>query len=164
MDLTMTTSAQLPIIIQVHTGAAVLVLLTGPCALWRARRGHLHRIAGSAWIVLMLIVATSAWFIHSIRLFGPFSPIHLFALLTYWSLFVALRHVRAGRYKAHGAAMRALYLQALGIAGVFTLLPGWAMHHILFGDQVALGGVVMITGGGLIVALLRRTPRLRIVR
>lgn len=156
--------ADLPFIIQLHTGAAILALLIGPFALWRARRDRLHRVAGAAWIVLMLVVATSAWFIHTVKVIGPFSPIHLFAVLTYWSLFVALRHVRAGRYQEHGTAMRLLYLQALGIAGVFTLLPGRTMSRMIFGDQVAINLTVMTVIAVGLVALLRRTPRLRIVR
>ena len=154
----------LPLTIQIHAGAALFALVVGPFALWRKCKDIWHRLAGRVWIMLMLIVATSAWFIHGIRWVGPFGPIHLFAIWTYWSLFVAMRHVRAGRYRAHGAEMRSLYLYALGIAGLFTLLPGRAMQAIIFGDQVILGlGAMGVIGLGL-VAILRRKPRLEVVR
>ena len=158
------TFAELPTIIQIHAAAAILALALGPFALWRKRRDRVHRWVGAIWILLMLTVATTAWFINTIRLIGPFSPIHVFSLLTYGTLFVALRHVRAGRYHAHGVAMRSLYLQALGVAGVFTLLPGRAMHQILFGDQQALAVMIMVAVGVALVVLLRRAPRLHIVR
>ena len=112
----------------------------------------------------MLVVATSAWFIHTLQLIGPFSPIHLFSLWTYWAIFHALRHVRAGRYRAPGAEMRALYLWALGVAGLFTLLPGRHVHQLLFGEHQAMSIAVMFVLGGCLVAILRHKPRLAIVR
>ncbi len=154
----------LPDVILLHATAAILALVIGPFAIWRRRRDVWHRVAGLTWIILMLIVATSAWFIHGIQMLGPFSPIHLFSVITYRSLFVALRHVRAGRYQAHGAEMRSLYLQALGIAGLFTLLPGRMLHQIFFGDQMILGLAVMALIGAGLVVLMRRKPRLLIVR
>ncbi len=160
----LTALAAWPLVIQVHAGAAVLALLLGPFAIWRKRKDVWHRLAGMIWIVLMLVVATSAWFIHGWQLIGPFSPIHLFSLLTYYSIFQALRHVRAGRYRQHGAALRGLYLQALGLAGLFTLLPGRMMHQLIFGDDVVLSVSVMgLIGVGLFV-MLRRKPRLNYVR
>lgn len=156
--------AQWPLVVQIHAGAAVLALLIGPMAIWRKRRDRLHRFVGATWLVLMLVVATSAWFITEIRLIGPFSPIHIFSLMTYWSIFQALRHVRAGRYLAHGAELRSLYLQALGIAGIFTLLPGRDLHALIFGEKIVLAlGVMAVLATGLVV-ILRRKPRLQIIR
>lgn len=154
----------LPAVIQWHAVAALLALMIGPFALWRQRRDRIHRFLGMTWILLMLTVATTAWFIHTIQVIGPFSPIHLFALWTYWSLFVALRHVRAGRYQAHGAEMQSLYLWALGVTGVMTLLPGRAMHRLLFGQDTWLGLVVMVALGLCLVLVFRYKPRLRVVR
>lgn len=160
----LTSLATWPFVIQLHAGAAVFALLIGPFAIWRKRRDIWHRVAGLTWILLMLTVATSAWFIHGFQLIGPFSPIHAFSLITYWSLFQAIRHVRAGRYQAHGKEMRSLYLQALGIAGLFTLLPGRMMHEVLFGDQVVLSLAIMALIGVGLIMILRRTPRLEILR
>jgi len=153
-----------PLVIQIHTLAAIFALIVGPIAIWRKRRDIWHRVAGMAWIVLMLIVATSAWFIHGIKLVGPFSPIHLFSLLVYYSLLQAIRHLRAGRYHAHGKAMRSLYLQSLGIAGIFTLLPGRRMSMLLFGDHVLLAVCAMAVLGCALIYLLWRKPRLQILR
>lgn len=151
-------------IIQWHAGAALLALVVGPFALWRQRRDRLHRVLGVSWILLMLTVATTAWFIHTIRLIGPFSPIHLFALWTYWSLFVALRHVWAGRYQAHGAEMQSLYLWALGFTGVLTLLPGRAMHRVLFGEDTWSGLAAMVLLGLCLALIWRYKPQVRVVR
>lgn len=153
-----------PVVIQLHAGAAILALVLGPFAIWRRRKDIWHRLVGVTWIVLMLVVATTAWFIHGWQLIGPFSPIHLFSLLTYYSIFEALQHARAGRYREHGATLRGLYLQALGIAGLFTLLPGRRMHQLIFGDDVVSGLVVMACLGVGLVLVFRQKPDLRFVR
>ncbi len=40
-----------------------------------------HRTLGWVWVVLMAVVALSSLFIHTIRMVGPFSLIHLLSLL-----------------------------------------------------------------------------------
>jgi len=154
----------LPNIIQWHAGAAIFAMAIGPFTLWRRRRDKFHRMLGGLWIILMIVVATTAWFIHTIQLIGPFSPIHLFSLWTYWSLFVALRHVKAGRYKAHGAEMQGLYLWALGVTGIMTLMPGRAMHRILFGSDSWAGLTAMAVLGVGLILVWRYKPTLRVVR
>ena len=82
-----------PFVIQLHAASAIAASLIGPFAIWRKTRDIWHRLAGALWIVLMLTVANSALFIHTIQLIGPFSPIHLLSGLVYYSLFVAIRHM-----------------------------------------------------------------------
>jgi hypothetical protein len=81
----------------------------------------------------MLVVATSALFINEIRLWGPFSPIHIFVVVTYVSVAVAIWRIRRGDVVGHRAAMVSLYFGALFLTGAFTLLPGRRMHDVLFG-------------------------------
>jgi uncharacterized membrane protein len=163
-EMTLDPLLNAPFVIQLHALSAIAAGLIGPFAIWRKTRALWHRLAGALWIVLMLTVATSALFIHTIQLIGPFSPIHLLSGLVYYSLFVAIRHVRAGRYLAHGLAMRSLYLQSLGIAGLFALSPGRIMHNIFFGDNMPMGLAVMaILAVGLVI-LLRSKPRLQFLR
>ena len=151
-------------IVQAHAGAALLALCLGPFVIWRKRRDRLHRGLGRVWIVTMIIVASTSWFINDFALIGPFGPVHIFAVMTYWSLFVSIRHLRAGRYAKHGAEMRSLYVYALGIAGAFTLLPGRTLHAVFFGESgVAPAGLVAI----LVVGLAwydRRAGSVQIVR
>ena len=42
----------------------------------------------------MVIVAFSGFFIHVLKLVGPFSPIHLLSVLTLTSLWYAIRAAR----------------------------------------------------------------------
>ena len=149
-----------PLVIQVHTIAALIALVIGPFAIWRKRKDTVHRALGATWIVLMLVVATSAWFIHGVQLIGPFSPIHLFSLLVYRSVYLGLRHVRAGRYREHGAEMRSLYLQALCITGILTLLPGRSMQQMIFGTNMVLTFAVMAALAAALALLWWRKPQL----
>jgi uncharacterized membrane protein len=122
-----------PLAIQIHATAATAALLLGAMVLFRRKGTPVHKLMGRVWVGLMLIVATSAIFISEIRLIGPFSPIHIFVLLTYWGVWEGIRQIRAGNVAAHQATMKSVYLGALLLTGAFTLLPGRRMHDVLFG-------------------------------
>jgi hypothetical protein len=94
----------------------------------------------------MLVVATSAIFINEIRLLGPFSPIHIFVVMTYAGLFQGIREIRRGDVRAHRATMQSLYFGALVLAGAFTLLPGRRMHAVLFGADAGWSPSLVVIG------------------
>lgn len=120
-------------LITVHALAAIAAFVLGGVQL-AAPKGTLpHRTLGYVWVVLMTIVASTALFIYTIRLVGPFSPIHLLAIYTLFSLVSAIRAARQGKIKSHKSAMLQTYLGALVIAGVFTFWPGRIMHQVVFG-------------------------------
>ncbi|WP_393956232.1 hypothetical protein [Methylorubrum sp. POS3] len=48
-------------------------------------------------------------------------------------LAVAIVHARARRIEAHRWTMIGLFVGALVITGLFTLVPGRVMHAVLFG-------------------------------
>lgn len=137
-------------IIQMHVFAAVLAIVLGPIALARRSRDRWHRRAGYAWVLSMAALAASGLFIHSIRMVGPFSPIHLLSFLTLWQLWLGVREARAGRIAAHRTRMQAIYLLALMLTGAFTLFPGRLMSRILFPEAPVAGFVVVLalTGAG----------------
>ena len=81
----------------------------------------------------MLAVSISAFFIHTIRMWGPWSPIHLLAIFTLIMMPIAVMHARRHRVVPHRAAMISIFVGALVIAGLFTLLPGRIMHDVAFG-------------------------------
>ncbi|WP_315778659.1 MULTISPECIES: DUF2306 domain-containing protein [unclassified Bradyrhizobium] len=92
-----------------------------------------HRTMGWIWVALMAAVAVSSFWIHTIRLVGPFSPIHLLSLYTLAMLPLAIWAAHRHRVAAHRRAMIMLFSGALVIAGLFTLLPGRIMHRVVFG-------------------------------
>jgi uncharacterized membrane protein len=81
----------------------------------------------------MAVIAISSFWIHDIRLIGPFSPIHLLSIFTLAILPLAVWHARRHRVERHRKAMTSIFVGALVIAGLFTLLPGRIMHHVVFG-------------------------------
>jgi uncharacterized membrane protein len=134
--MTLTPLLDAPFATQLHAATAILATILGAFILWRRKGTALHKALGRIWVVLMLVTATSALFIHDIRLIGPFSPIHLFSLFTYLSLFQGLKAIIVHRNaERHRAEMQGLYAGALMLAGAFTLLPGRRMHQVLFGPD-----------------------------
>src|SRR5712691_4672461 len=92
-----------------------------------------HRVFGWIWAALLLAVVVSSFFIHTIRLWGPWNPIHLLSLFTLVMLPLAVLRARRHQVERHRRAMTSLFAGALVIAGVFTLLPGRIMHNVVFG-------------------------------
>jgi uncharacterized membrane protein len=71
-------------------------------------------------------------FIHKIRMWGPWSPIHLLSILVLVTLPLAVLHARRHDIAQHRIAMLMLFTGALVIAGGFTFLPGRIMHAVVF--------------------------------
>ena len=68
--------------IQLHAFSALAAFGLGAVQL-AAPKGTLpHRTLGWTWVVLMVIVAASSFWIHELRVWGPWSPIHLLAIFT----------------------------------------------------------------------------------
>ena len=119
--------------IPLHAIAAMIAIILGGIQLYMKKGGTVHKLLGRIWIGLMLIVSISSFFIHEIKLWGAYSPIHLLSLWTIFSLGLAVYFVRVGNIKRHKQVMIALYGFALILTGLFTLTPGRVMHQILFG-------------------------------
>jgi len=120
-------------VIQSHVMAAALALGVGAFQLAAPKGGARHRLSGYIWVALMVYICLSGFFIHEIRMLGPFSPIHLLSAFTLLALFWAVLSARRGDITGHQRAMRAVYWLALIVTGAFTLLPGRVMFRILFG-------------------------------
>jgi uncharacterized membrane protein len=120
--------------IQVHAFAALAAFALGVVQL-SAPKGTLpHRTAGWTWALLMVVVAGSSFFIHELRVWGEWSPIHLLSIYTLVMLPLAVMYARRHRVERHRHAMIAIFTGALVIAGLFTFWPGRIMHAVLFGD------------------------------
>src|SRR4029077_4403073 len=121
-------------VIQIHAFAAIAAIAVGTAQLSAPKGTIPHRLVGWFWAVLMLTVAISSLFIHEIRLWGPWSPIHLLSILVLVTLPLAVLHARRHDVSRHRMAMLMLFAGALVIAGVFTFLPGRIMHSAAFGS------------------------------
>ena len=120
--------------IQLHAFTAIAAFALGAVQL-SAPKGTLpHRTAGWIWVALMVIVAVSSFFIHDLRIWDAWSPIHLLSVFTLALLLLAVMHARRHRVDRHRRAMIAIFVGALVIAGLFTLAPGRIMHAVVFGN------------------------------
>jgi len=124
-------AAQQPI--PLHALAALTAAILGGAQLWAPKGTRLHRRIGWVWVGLMAFVAGSGFFIHAVRMIGPFSPIHLLSVLTLVSLFFAIRAARQGNIRQHRRIMAALFWLALVLTGAFTFWPGRVMHQLVTG-------------------------------
>ena len=123
--------ASLPI--RVHAFAAMGAFVIG-LVQFAAPKGTIpHRVVGWTWVALMATVCVTAFAIHNLRIWGPFSPIHVLAVFTGTMLPIAVVHARQHRVVHHGRTMMWLFIGALLIAGAFTFYPGRIMHDVLFG-------------------------------
>ncbi len=148
-----------PAIVQVHSLAAFAAMGLGPGAILRRRRDRLHKLLGYGFVAAMALTAISAAFISALRWIGPFSIIHLLIPVVLVGLWRGVAQARAGQIAAHRQQMVALYWQGIGVAGVFTFLPGRLMNEIAFGggSWPGFAGVALVAGGALIW-LTRSTP------
>jgi uncharacterized membrane protein len=131
MDLTPLTHAPLPI--RVHAFAALGAFVLGAVQLARVKGTTQHRALGYVWAALMLTVALSSFWVHEIRLWGPWSPIHLLSIFTLVMLPLGIWQAHQHAVRRHRLAMIGLFCGALVIAGLFTLVPGRIMFKVLFG-------------------------------
>ena len=119
--------------IQLHAFSAMGAFVLGAVQLAAPKGTQPHRTVGFVWVALMLVVAVSAFFIHELRLWGPWSPIHLLAIFTLTMLPIAAWNAHRHAVLKHRNAMVGLFIGALMIAGVFALLPGRIMHAVALG-------------------------------
>ena len=119
--------------IPLHALAAMAAIILGGVQLSLKKGGRVHKHLGRLWVGLMLVVCVSSFFIHELKLWGAYSPIHFLSLWTIFSVGLAVYFVRAGNIRRHKQVMIAIYVCALILTGFFTLLPGRVMNQVLFG-------------------------------
>src|SRR5271167_202906 len=113
-----------PAVVQFHAAFAFAAIGLG-AAQFLAPKGTLpHRTIGWSWSVLMMLVAGTSLFIHTIRMWGPWSPIHLLSLFTLGVVPLAVLQARQHNVRAHRLAMLSIFTLALIVTGLFTLASG----------------------------------------
>jgi uncharacterized membrane protein len=120
-------------VIQVHAFAAMTAFVLGAVQLAAPKGTGRHKAMGWLWVLLLATIAVSMFWIHTIRMFGPFSLIHLLSIFTLVTLPLAVLAAHRHRVADHRRAMIAIFVGALVIAGLFTLVPGRIMHAVVFG-------------------------------
>lgn len=121
-------------VIALHALVALFALVAGAVQLAAPKGTMGHRMLGFAWVGAMAVVAASSFWIHTFRWVGPFSAIHLLSVLVLFTLASSILAVRHGNIRAHRSSMVWLYGLGLLLTGAFTLVPGRAMHAVVFGS------------------------------
>lgn len=109
----------------------MLAFLLGLAQFALPKGGARHRAMGYAWVGLLSLVALSSFGI--VGRSGQYSWIHLISIYTLLALPVAVLHARQGRITSHRWQMIGMFVGALVVTGLFTLLPGRLMHLVVFG-------------------------------
>jgi uncharacterized membrane protein len=118
--------------IPLHAFAAMAAFGLG-LVQFAAPKGTLpHRTIGWIWVGLMAMVAISSFWIHQIRLLGPWSPIHLLSIFTLIVIPLGVWQAHRHDVANHRRIMILIFTGALVIAGLFTLVPGRIMHSVVF--------------------------------
>jgi len=122
--------------IKVHVAAALVVIVLTPLQFFGFRKGSpAHRAIGYGWMLAMVGVALSSFFItsHFALNFAGFGLIHLFSIVSLITLAYAFFAARLHRVRAHRTA---LFFLTIGffVAGAFTFLPSRIIGQVLFGS------------------------------
>jgi uncharacterized membrane protein len=119
--------------IQVHVVAALGAMLVGAAQLIGKKGRTAHRVLGWTWAGLMLATALSSFWIVDYRNPGPTSFILILSVAVLIQVPLAVRFARLHQVQRHKWFMIMIYINALLVAGAFTLLPGRLMHRVIFG-------------------------------
>ncbi|MEQ1648049.1 MAG: DUF2306 domain-containing protein [Hyphomicrobiaceae bacterium] len=119
--------------IQIHAAAAIGAFALGTIQMIGVKGTNTHRKLGWAWVILMIIVAASGFWIHQIKLWGQWSPIHLLSIAVLIQLPIAVIAARRHNISAHKRFMTGMFTGALLLAGFFTLMPGRIFGRMIFG-------------------------------
>jgi uncharacterized membrane protein len=120
-------------VIRFHAFFAFAAIGLGTVQLLAPKGTLPHRTIGWTWALLMILVAGTSFFIHTIRTWGPWSPIHLLSLFTLGVVPLAVMRARQHNVPAHRSAMIWIFALALVVTGLFTLAPGRIMNKVVFG-------------------------------
>lgn len=123
-----------PVII-VHAFAAMGAFVVGLVQLAGPKGTTLHRTLGWIWVLAMLTIAISSFWINGIKQAGNYSWIHGLSIFVLVLLPLGVLAARRHRVSAHRKTMIGLFLGALVIAGLFTLMPGRIMHQVVFASR-----------------------------
>ena len=125
--------------IQVHEIVAISAFILGGVILWQRKGNANHKFWGRIWASMMIVTAVTSIFIHKIKMWGDFSPIHLLTILTLITIPLGIWFARRGNFDAHRRVMQSTYLGGMVIAGGLTFLPGRMNFEMIFGPGQGIG-------------------------
>ncbi len=119
--------------IRTHAFAAVAAVLIGAVQFTTRPGVARHRALGYAWVAAMLVVTLSSFLISARPVVWGYGYIHILSILTIVMILAGVVAARRSRGVTHGRIMTNVYVFALVVTGLFTLLPGRLMYQVVFG-------------------------------
>ena len=123
------------ILMFIHLATVTPCLIIGAYLLLFQKGTNKHRRIGKVYLALMFFTAIISLFLPAhvgSQFLHHFGWIHLFSLLTIYTVPTGILAIKKGNMKSHKIKMILLYFGALIIAGGFTLMPGRYLHDIFF--------------------------------
>ncbi len=115
------------LLLATHAFAASVALPLGAWQLFRPTKGDLqHRLIGRTWVVLMLYVSVTSFWIKELRP-GEFSLIHILSIVTIVTVSLGLLAAVRGDIQAHRGNMIGSWL---GLVGAFIGAVAVPVRHI----------------------------------
>lgn len=119
-----------------HLVTIIPCVFLGAYLLMVKKGTQIHKFLGRIYMVLMLITAIITLFMQAQvgpRIFNHFGFLHLFSVLTIYSVPTAYIAIKKGQVNKHKWKMILLYFGAIVIAGAFTFVPGRYLYEVFFG-------------------------------
>lgn len=116
-------------LILVHATAAAAALALGGLTFLMKKGTARHRLLGRGWVLLMVLVAASSFWIKTS---GHWSWIHLLSVATLAGLARAIYAASRGNIREHRGLMQKIYVGGLLLAGLFTLLPSRLLGQLVW--------------------------------
>jgi uncharacterized membrane protein len=114
-----------------HLISAISALVVGAFVLFRPKGTSVHKMTGRVWVALTATTAVSSFWLRGHNQDQSFSWIHILSAFILFSLFMAIRGIRAGNIKQHKGYMIGAYCGIVG-AGIGTLFPGRLVHNFIY--------------------------------
>ena len=115
----------------IHLAAVVPAVAIGIAQMVMTKGTRVHRWMGWTWVLAMVVVAVSSFWILELRKGAGWSVIHLLSAWTLISLACAIWFIRRGNVRAHKGFMVGTLLGLAG-AGLGALAPGRFLSVLLF--------------------------------
>ncbi|WP_296698942.1 DUF2306 domain-containing protein [Algoriphagus sp.] len=123
-------------LLYLHLATVTPCIFIGAFLLIVKKGTGIHKNLGRIYMVLMLVTASITLFMPAEvgpQFLGHFGWIHLFSILTIYTVPTAYSAIKNGNIKTHKRKMILLYFGAIIIAGGFTLTPGRYLNDLFFG-------------------------------
>jgi len=119
--------------ISIHFFAALWAIVAGTSQLLTRKGTRLHKVVGWSWMVSMVVVAISSfWLTGFMDVLWGSSPIHLLSIWVLFCVASSIYSARVGNIKSHKAFAVGAFFGVIG-AGLGALAPGRLLNQWLLG-------------------------------